>query len=283
MKKDTTILKNDYVQVKLCRHGWMMYNCNDNYIGASLEYYGEWAEPELELLEQFISYGDTILDIGANIGTHTLFFAKLVSPSGCVFAYEPQRITFQMLCGNISLNALPNVVALNVAVGDKNDKIQILEIDPHYEYNFGGFNIDKFGTASGVEVPLIKIDGEKLKNCHLIKIDVEGWELKVLQGAAQVIHKHRPIIYVENNKEDHSQELIRTFLDAGYRCWWHIYPRFNPNNFYEKSKNIFKAPIESNMLCIHQSVDIQDYDLSKVFPVLPNDTPQTALERIHVI
>ena len=81
---------------------------------------------------------DCVLDVGANIGTHTVALAAHVTAAGAVYAMEPQRLTFQLLCANIALNALTNVVCLNVAVGETAGTTRIPTLDPLIENNFGG-------------------------------------------------------------------------------------------------------------------------------------------------
>ena len=93
----------------------MIFNVHDQHIGRSLDLYGEWAESELELLGLFIKPGDLVVDVGANIGTHTVFFAQRAGATGQVYALEPQRIVFQSLCANLALNGLLNVRAFHAA------------------------------------------------------------------------------------------------------------------------------------------------------------------------
>ncbi len=93
----------------------MIFNVHDQHIGRSLDLYGEWAESELELLGLFIKPGDVVVDVGANIGTHTVFFAQRAGATGQVYAFEPQRIVFQNLCANLALNGLLNVRAFHAA------------------------------------------------------------------------------------------------------------------------------------------------------------------------
>ena len=102
------LLTVGFNRLKACRHGWMLYNVNDIYIGRSLDLYGEYSEGEIALFRQFLRPGDVVVEIGAHIGTHTVFFAKTVGPTGVVFAFEPQRVVHQTLCANIALNSLSN-------------------------------------------------------------------------------------------------------------------------------------------------------------------------------
>jgi len=72
----------------------MIYNKNDMYVGKSLELYGEFSEGEVDLFRQLVHQGDTVLEIGANLGAHTLVLAQLAGEGGCVYAFEPQRLVF---------------------------------------------------------------------------------------------------------------------------------------------------------------------------------------------
>ncbi len=74
--------------------GTVLYNENDTYVGKSLKLYGQYQAEELKLFDKWVQEGDHVLDIGANIGTHTLWFAYRVGSAGWVSAFEPQRIIF---------------------------------------------------------------------------------------------------------------------------------------------------------------------------------------------
>ena len=82
----------------------MLYNPRDMYIGRSLDLYGEFSEGEVEVFAQILREGDLALDLGANIGCHTVFMAKKVGDKGVVIAVEPQRLIFQLLSANVALN-----------------------------------------------------------------------------------------------------------------------------------------------------------------------------------
>lgn len=266
-----------YIRIKQCKHGPMMYNTNDRVIGRNLDLYGEWGEPELQLLEMFLTMGDVVLDIGANIGTHTIFFAQQVAPSGFVWAFEPQRLAFQMLCGNVALNGLPNVYAHQLALGDKRGTITVPTLDPRTAYNFGGLRLGSAET--GEQVGLLTVDELDLSKCSLIKIDVEGFEEKVLHGAMQTIRKFQPVLFVENHTIPESGTIIRFVQEQGYRCWWQL-QGYSPDNFFQSKEDISNGYIEANMLCLPGSVDETDYDLADLIPVLgPEDNWKKALER----
>src|SRR5215831_3472721 len=102
---------------KDCRHGTMIYLKRDQYIGRSLDLYGEFSEFEGEIFSQWLRPGQSVIEVGSNIGAHTLHLAKLVGPQGTVYAFEPQRLLFQLLCANVTLNERFNVRTYHGAVG----------------------------------------------------------------------------------------------------------------------------------------------------------------------
>ncbi len=239
------------VRLKKCRYGPTLYPVKDRYIGQSLDTYGEFSQGEMELLGQVIQPGQVVLDVGANIGTHTVFLAQTVGPAGLVYAFEPQRVLFQILCGNVALNSLTNVHARQAAVGRQSGTVPVPTRDYTTVGNFGGVSLE--GCKQGEDVPLLCVDELDLHACHLIKIDVEGMESEVLAGAEQTIRRFRPLVYVENDRADKSASLIEQLFALEYRLYWHLPPLFNANNFFGEAKNLFPRIVSANMLGIHRS------------------------------
>lgn len=239
------------------RYGKMLHNRNDTYIGNSLERYGEWGQEEIELCRQLVRPGGVVLDIGANVGSHTLGFADAVGPGGLVYAFEPQRIVFQTLCANVALNSLTQVVARQQAVGEAPGSLMIPPINPNQVGNFGGLGLGQH--AAGEPVPCIRLDDLPLPQCDLVKIDVEGMEAQALRGARATLQRLRPYLYVENDRPAKSPELVRLLDELGYRMYWHITACYNPNNFKGDPVNIFQVTRDDgtivnisshNMLCV---------------------------------
>lgn len=244
------LVNNGYIGVKRAKHGIFMFNRNDRFIGRSLDHYGEWCESEIGLLQNFIASGDTVVDVGANIGTHTVAFAGMVGDTGKVLAFEPQRLPFQHLCGNIAINCLTNVYCLQKAVGCSNGSAKIPALSPYELHNFGAVSIGEQGIA-GEDVDAITIDSLGLKSCRLIKIDVEGMEPEVIQGASTTIATLKPVLFVENNMADKSSRTLAAIIDAGYKAWWHLALYYNPANFFKNRENIFTSiQPEANLLCL---------------------------------
>jgi len=272
------ILTNENIAIKNCKHGIFTFLINDSFVSKSLDLYGEWCEPELALLSNFIFPNSVVIDAGAFIGTHTIAFAKMAGSHGFVFAFEPQRIIYNTLCGNVSLNNLLNVKCLNAGLSDVSGKAFVPLLDPSVKQNFGGFGMDKF--TKGEPIPVMTIDELNLRACTLIKADVEGMEAKILIGGVKTIKRFRPTIYVENNREGTtSKALIKTLLNLKYECWWHFLEYYNPDNFFKNKENVFAEIYpEANMICIPKERKVKVKGSVKVLGV--SDNWKKAMDRL---
>jgi FkbM family methyltransferase len=180
--------------------------------------------------------------------------AQIVGPGGTVFAFEPQRILFQILCGNVALNELSNVHALPVAVGRAAGRAKVLALDYRGATNFGGVSL---GSVQGEDVPVVTLDQLEVSTVKLIKVDVEGMELDVLAGAKATLARCRPILYVENDRAEKSEALVALLQDGGHRMWWHTPQLYNPANFLGNPQNVFGNVASFNMLCLPREMATQ--------------------------
>jgi len=229
----------------------MMYLRNDWVVSRSLALYGEWSEGEIDIFRQFVVPGDIVVECGANIGAHTLALSRLVGPSGAVVAYEPQRIVFQLLCANLAMNEVLNVHARSAAAGAAAGSINVPLLDYGALNNVGGLAL---GGEGGERVAVETIDSLGLPRLKLLKIDVEGMEADVLAGAAATVRKLKPVLYVENDRAEKSEQLIRMIQGLGYRLWWHLPPYFNPSNFSGNRENVFRDGVSINMFCVSREL-----------------------------
>jgi len=253
--------------LKHCRHGQFLFNVNDRFIGKSLDLYGEWKEAEIQLFRHIIKPGHVVLDVGSNIGPHTLFFAQAVGLEGAVFAFEPQRLFFQTLCANMALNQVVRAYCYHAAVGETPGSIPVPVRMPWLkDFNFSALPLREHYGDDCEAVPLITIDSLELTRCHFIKVEVVGMELEVLKGAERTIIAHRPFLYVENDLKGHigpdgkpvirpdnqekSDTLIRHIDALGYDMFWHVALYFNPANFLKNPENVFDNTGAVNMLCV---------------------------------
>lgn len=241
-----------YNQVIDGRDGVFLFNRHDMYIGRSLAHYGEFSHLEMRMLRQLCGEGDVVLEVGANIGSHTVGLAKHIGPAGRVLAFEPQRLVFQTLCANVALNSLSQVDCYWAGVGSESGYVTVPELPPEEEENFGGVSL--LDGLAGRHVPCMTLDDFcGAPHIELIKIDVEGMELDVLAGAQQLLHQFRPHLYVENDRPETAQALMRWLDQHGYRMFWHFPPLFNPDNHFGRTDNLFGSLVSANMVCVHHS------------------------------
>ena len=222
MKKYNVVVSTDI--------GSFIINRNDLGVGWQLSTYGTYDPNELNAIKELFkilrksSSNLVALDIGANIGVHSVILAEQVGSEGRVYAFEAQRIVFNMLAGNIALNSIQNVICFHNAVSDRSEFIDI----PIFDYGkpmsigsveFDGTQKEFIGQTPTIGEPervaCVAIDELNLNQLNFMKIDVEGMEVKVLAGAKNTITKFRPIMLVEYLKSD--QDKIISFLrDVNY-------------------------------------------------------------------
>lgn len=145
---------------------------------------------ERALLRRLIRPGMTVVDVGANIGIYTRFFSGLAAASGRVHAFEPAPSNYKRLQENAEHFA--NVSLNQAAVGDRSGTIRLFVSD---ELNVDHRTFDSGDGRSGIDVPVVSLDeyftaGQRV---DLIKIDVQGYELSVLQGAKRVLAENHDI------------------------------------------------------------------------------------------
>lgn len=225
----------------------MLYSLNDRYLGEALHHYGEYGELELEILLQALRPDDVVVEAGANIGTLTIPLARAV-PRGIIYAFEPQRLTFQILSANVALNGLTNVHTRHAALGKVAGKIAVPVLDPMVSQNFGGLSL--LGSNQGEPVPVETIDGLDLKACRLIKADVQGMELDVIGGASETIKRCRPALYVENEQPNLATELVSLIQGFGYDTWEHFPRLYNPDNHFGVTEDLWPGIVSVNMFCL---------------------------------
>lgn len=140
----------------------------------------------LKLLQKYLK--GTMLDVGANIGTHTHYYLKY----GEVLAFEPNPRALECLKHNC-----PKAKIYPYAVSNEEMLVDICEPNQNYGMAY---------TVPGVGIPTITIDSLQLDRCDYIKIDVEGDECEVLLGAKQTIEKYNPVLFVEVNNHTLTQK-----------------------------------------------------------------------------
>ena len=225
-----TILDIREVRLKATRHGLMLYNSKDSYIGRSFDLYGEFSEGEVNLFRQLVATGDGGARHRRQYRRPHALFRGAVGPGGRVIAYEPQRVIHQMLCANLALNGITNVqrAACGSRVVSAASPACPSSITRAHN-NFGGISLGTGGPSEPVDI--IPVDALGLERCDFMKIDVEGMEGEVLAGATSTIARFRPVLYVENDRREKSAPLIEQLLSFDYELFWHVPLPLQPAKF----------------------------------------------------
>jgi FkbM family methyltransferase len=235
------------IQIAPTRYGPMSYYGDDQYVGRSLEIYGEYSSLEVELWRKLIKSGDTAIDIGANIGTLTVAMAALVGPEGRVIAFEPQPENYELLRRNVEQYNQIAVEIHDCALGHEPGTVNVPDLNELGFKNYGGIAVGR-----GKNVVAVKTLDDVLKGDRVdfIKIDVEGYEKHVLLGVRDSIAKWRPILYCEYHPEQPGEDLLGLIRSLGYRVYNHTPPLFNEANFNGVKENVFGQVASFNVLCI---------------------------------
>ena len=265
MQTNTTLTHANYISptkepyyIVPFKYGNIAINQHDKYISGSITKYGEYSDLEVQLLFEVMAFFDgDIIEVGANIGSHTVPLAQFAyHKKSYVYAFEPQPIIFQQLCTNLCINSIFNVKALPYACSNSDELLYFQQLDYLAPNNFGEVEMSKeyLQNTHDSIVNAFKLDNveqiKQSKKISLIKIDVEGFELAVVQGAEFLLQKHRPAIYLENDRIGLSKQLIEYLWQQGYELWWHSPPLFNENNFYQNHKNEYNNLYSINMLAL---------------------------------
>lgn len=182
----------------------------------------------LDVTSSILRKGDCVIDVGANIGLHSLIWAQLVGPKGRVVSFEPVPPNFETLVGNTKLNPkITCIKPLNVALGETQAQLRFSAPQDRAGLTSGSYSATRVGGSEYV-VQQTTMDAftsklEPSLRIRLVKIDVEGWESRVIDGALNTIQKHLPYLAIEWNREyescDELYEIIWGILvpRLGYR------------------------------------------------------------------
>jgi len=168
----------------------------------------------------YLKRGDIVIDVGANIGTYTLIAAAIVGDLGIVFSFEPHPVIFKYLQKNLALNSFNNVYLFNIAVGDAKGAVSLSDkrSDDQNEILM---------TDKGIRVPIESLDTLLIDKINeslsvaLLKVDVEGYERFVFQGASRILKKCE-CIYFESWEKHYAKynylttDILKLLISNGF-------------------------------------------------------------------
>ena len=194
----------------------------DDWIQQNIYFLGTYEAAELKLLNQHLSENSTFIDIGANFGLYTLSAAEKISDTGKIICFEPFPENFQALTKNITRNKLSMITAENMAIGDQRGMLK-LYYQPS-ENNLGMVSATHLENSKVHEVEVLSLDdyleNRDVDKIDFIKIDVEGFEYRVLFGMKKTLATYSPKILIEIFDTDEvkmeNQNTHNFLIEMGY-------------------------------------------------------------------
>lgn len=165
----------------------------------------DYEKANFDFMKRHVHPGNIVLDVGAHIGLFSIAAAKLVGATGRVYCFEPTGQTFKILKQTISINRQQNITPIKAAVGSYSGKIQFFTsmLPGDNSNSIVSYKTDR--ELSGSKVDIVSVDDfmkeYKLGSVHFLKIDVEGAEFEVLQGAVSTLNKMHPVIILAIHPE----------------------------------------------------------------------------------
>jgi len=200
-------------------YGWirLLYSGDRDHQEISYHLHQErWHEKDMHVFRNLVAPGDTAIDVGANLGFVTTMLASAVGNCGRVLSFEPSPHVFAKLEKTIAANGLHQVVSFNFGCGAASSVEQLHQVTA----SSGNASISKTGSDP-IEIRVKRLDDiaeVRSTPVALLKVDTEGYEPRVLEGAAGIIEEDRPIIYLEMGGEyvESTVESIEILAAAGY-------------------------------------------------------------------
>jgi len=209
-------------------------------------------EPELKIVRYLVKPGDSVMDIGANIGVYSKILSELVGPDGHVYSIEPFPATFEILCYSIRKLHLDNVEPIKVAVSDFKGIVTMAipydssGAETHYRASIVTNPADT-SKIEATNVQAITIDSRFLiesGTISFIKCDVEGHEPACIKGATKFLVQSQAAWLIEisgepDDKNSAAHNVFKTFHDQCYSAWWYDGGKLRKRRPGDKSVNYF--------------------------------------------
>ncbi|UMB76863.1 FkbM family methyltransferase [Dickeya fangzhongdai] len=223
----------------------LFVDTKEPFITLHLLEHGEWETPVRRELQRLLTPGSTFIDVGANIGLHTLYATTLIGETGRIIALEPHPVTRELLRKNLEINGLLDRVAISpLAISNEDNSTVLFEYFAEHPA-MSGLKIskeilEKFnGTIERTEVNTITID-TLVSNYDivpdLIKIDVEGFEYSVLEGCIKTIQDYPQVQFLMEYEKVMAESVMRPGIGAEIASFFeakgfHVY-RIDANELY---------------------------------------------------
>jgi FkbM family methyltransferase len=209
-------------------------------------------EPELKVIRHLVKRGDSVIDIGANIGVYSKILSELVGPDGHVYSIEPFPSTFEILCYNVRKLHLDNVKPINIAISDSQGIVTMAMplnssgAETHYRASIIT-NAAERSETEAISVRATTIDSRFLNEAgtiSFIKCDVEGHEPACIKGAAKFLAQSQAAWLIEitgepDDPDSAAHKVFKILHDHDYSAWWYDDGKLKRHRPGDKSTNYF--------------------------------------------
>jgi FkbM family methyltransferase len=226
-------------------------------VAEALALYGVWGADEIAVFAEHLRPGMNVLDVGANIGHHSVAMARLVSPGGRILCIEPQAEVHRLLEANLAANGITGVRCVRCLVGEKSGEAKLSPISYETAGNFGAVDVAR-AEGDGEIVAMTTLDTLIAEHfgdtpIHFVKLDVQSFELFVLRGASELLRRCRPLVYLEVSPywmklRGYDYREIYALLEAHEYRWRNLLPQTSAHHAVPDWDG--ETDIEWNMLAL---------------------------------
>ncbi|MEP6707881.1 MAG: glycosyltransferase family 9 protein, partial [Pyrinomonadaceae bacterium] len=227
------------------RAGTLQYLPDEPIVGDAIGWYGEYLQPQLDLLARIVRPGATLMEVDAGIGAHAVFLGAMLGEAGHLFLYESRPILQRILRQNLAAKGVKNVTVMRLTLGGtgKLDKTAIGEVAGASRLTAG--------------IPITKtLDELQLRRLDWLKVNMNVAALDVLSGASETLWHLRPRLLMGVPDEATLLELTQRAQEFSYRCWRIETALFNPHNFNQRDKDIFGGGTALALLSIPEEIEV---------------------------
>ena len=215
--------------------GILQYLPDEPLVGDAIGWYGEYLQPQLELLARLVRPGATLMEVGAGIGAHAVFLGALLGEAGHLFLYESQPVRQRILRQNLAANGVRPVTVMRRTLGSR-----------------GNADSGTDGTPPTTET----LDELQLERLDWLKTGTSVAALEVLDGASDTLWRLRPMMFLAAADEQALAMLAERAREYGYRCWRMEVPLYNPDNFNRRENDVFAGRSALALIAIPEEVDV---------------------------
>ncbi len=216
------------------RVGIVQYLPDEPIVGDAIGWYGEYLQPQLDLLARLVRSGATMMEVGAGVGAHALFLGTMLGEAGHLFLYEGRPVQQRILRQNLAANGVSNVTVMRRTLGSLGEEEGVVDGVPTTE----------------------TLDELQLERLDWLKIGASGDAMDVLKGASETLWRLRPLLFLAAQDEEVLGQLAQRAREFSYRCWRLETAQFNAHNFNRRETDIFGGRMALALLAIPEEIEV---------------------------